>query len=103
MNSISWTPFAFRCLDEIHQYILDESKSKRVADNFIERIYQRTNQLKEFPESGQEEFILKENGRNARYILEGFYKIVYTNQAHKNEVIIIDIFHTSQDPIKLTK
>ncbi len=103
MNRISWTPYAFRCLDEIHEYILTESMSQRIADNFIERIIQRTTQLNEFPESGREELMLKEHGRSARYLVEGFYKIVYTYQAVKNEVIITDIFHTSQDPIKLNK
>ena len=38
MNKIVWTPFAFRCLDEIHEYILTESMSARIADNFIARI-----------------------------------------------------------------
>ena len=103
MSNILWTPFALRCLDEIHDYILTESMSDRIADHFIERIIEKTLPLKEFPESGQEELTLKENGRNARYLVEGFYKIVYRYHEIKNEVIIIDIFHTSQDPIKLNK
>ena len=102
MIKVSWTPFALRCLEEIHDYVLNESKSESIADRLIDRIFKRTSQLSDFPESGQVEVFLKERSRS-RYLVEGFYKIVYVYRTEKSEVIITDIFHTSQDPIKLNK
>lgn len=102
MIKISWTPFALRSLDEIHEYVLNESKSESIADKLVDRIFSRTSQLSDFPESGQMEITLKERSQS-RYLVEGFYKIVYIYKVEWSEVIITDIFHTSQDPIKLNK
>jgi plasmid stabilization system protein ParE len=77
-------------------------KSQSTADRLIDRIFNRTSQLKDFPESGQVEVTLAERN-GSRYLVEGFYKIVYIHSIEKSEVIITDIFHTSQDPFKLNK
>jgi toxin ParE1/3/4 len=74
---VTWTPFALRCLDEIHYFISEEAGSVHPADKFVEKIFTRTNQLVLFPESGQQEMFLIDRGVRSRYLVEGNYKIVY--------------------------
>jgi plasmid stabilization system protein ParE len=100
---VKWSPSALRSLEEIRFYITNEAKSEAPDTRFIEKIVDRTDQLSFFPESGQKQLNMIERGINCRYIIEGNYKIIY-EYAHSPElVIILDIFHTSQDPIKLNK
>lgn len=101
--AITWTPFALRCLDEIHYFISQEAQAVGPADKFIDKIFYRTNQLKSFPESGQEEIFLKKRGIHCRYLVEGYYKIVYEYLVDKRVVVITDIFHTRQDPDNIVK
>ena len=98
---VTWTPFALRSLEEIHYFIADEASSEHPADKFIEKIFNRTSQLIHFPESGQKDRFLNERGISARSLIEGNYKIVYEYQEDKNIIVIIDIFHTNQDPSKI--
>jgi len=98
---IRWTPFASKCLQEIHSYITSEAKSETPADKFILKLIERTDALKMYPYIGQGEPMLEAIGQSSRYLVEGNYKIIY--QIEKDEVIITDVFHTKQNPIKLTK
>ncbi len=98
---IKWTPFALWCLEEIHSYLLKESKSKKIADSYIQKLLKRVDQLETFPESGNEEELLKAIGQNSRYLLEGNYKLIY--QVEKSEIIITDVFHVKQNPKKIVK
>lgn len=101
MNVVTWTPFALRCLDEIHSYIIKESGAVSIADRFLEKVFDRTKQLGFFPESGVEESVLVRKGIYARYIVEGNYKIIYQYIEEKQIIVILDIFHTKQNPPKI--
>lgn len=59
---VKWTPFAFQQLDEIFDYILFKEKSLDLAQQIVDRSFDRTDQLKEFPESGSPESLLKKIG-----------------------------------------
>ncbi len=98
---IKWTPFALRCLDEIHFYILYEAGSASPADRFVNQLFNRVDQLVDFPESGQIEVSLFKRGLNCRYLIEGNYKIIYEYLEKLSLVIILDVFHTTQDPNKI--
>jgi toxin ParE1/3/4 len=97
---ITWTPFALRCLADIRSYIEIEPGSTSPADKFLEKIFERTNQLKSHPQSGQSEEIMVKKGIDARYLVESSYKIVYEVLPDKNVIVILDIFHTRQNPKK---
>jgi toxin ParE1/3/4 len=98
---VKWTAFALMQLDLIYNYVYAESKSNNVAFEQITKIFDRTEQLINFPESGQNEELLK--GKDVRYLIEGNYKILYKYSEDKDEVIIIDIFHTKQNPKKIKR
>ena len=59
---VKWTPFALGCLDEIYDYIAYREKSDVLASRLINTIFERVDQLKTFPESGQPETLLKKIG-----------------------------------------
>jgi len=96
-----WTPFAVKSLNEIKDYIEQETQSETIAANYINKLIDRIEQLKTFPDSGTEEQLLKRLKQNSRYLVEGNYKIIY--QCKDNKVIITDIFHTKQTPVKIVK
>ena len=100
---IKWTPFAFRQLDEIFDYILFKEKSLDLAQQIVDRIFDRTDQLKEYPESGSPEPLLTEIGQDSRYLLEASHKIIYEYHPVLEVVIIIDVFHTNKDPSNMVK
>ena len=94
---IKWTAFAAKELDAIFNYIANESQSNKIASDFINSVFQRTEQLKIMPLSGQFEPYLKEH--SVRYIIAGNYKIQYTYR--NNTIFITDIFHTKRNPDKM--
>jgi len=103
LNKLDWTPFALSRLNEIHDYILFKEKSIEIADTLIFSIFDRTEQLKNFPESGQKELLLKEKGLDSRYLVEASYKIIYEFHPSIQSVIVTDVFHTSQYPLKIQR
>jgi hypothetical protein len=58
-------------------------------------------QLQTQPESGQMEELLEHLNQNSRYLVEGNYKIIY--QYSECVVIITDVFHVKQNPVKIKK
>ncbi len=74
---VKWTPFAFQQLDDIFDHIFFKEKSLDLAQKIVDRIFNRTDQLKEFPESGSPEPLLNKIGQDSRYLLEASHKIIY--------------------------
>ena len=100
---IRWTPFALGCLDEIHDYIILKEKSHTIANKFINTLFERVDQLKTFPESGQKEPLQLGFEHESRYLVEASYKIIYEYDHFSQQVIITDVFHTSQYPLDITR
>lgn len=98
---ILWTAFALRCLEEIKNYIIKETYSEKIANRYITKLIDRVELLQNFPESGQQEELLQHLEQNSRYLIEGSYKIIYQYQERK--IIVSDIFHVKQNPIKIIK
>jgi plasmid stabilization system protein ParE len=99
--TLLWTPFALKALDQIYNYIKTETYSESIANKYVLKLINRVEQLIEFPNSGQEEILLKSLLQNSRYLVEGNYKIIY--QFQDNKIIITDVFHIKQNPKKLVK
>jgi|LakMenE18May11ns_1017448.scaffolds.fasta_scaffold9925242_4 toxin ParE1/3/4 len=98
---INWTFFALKCLNEISEYIIDQSGSEITANNYVNKLIDRVEQLQNFPNSGQEEELLAHLNKNSRYLVEGNYKIIY--QHLNDKITVTDIFHVKQNPIKINK
>ncbi|TND09077.1 MAG: plasmid stabilization system family protein [Bacteroidetes bacterium] len=101
MKRITWSAFSVKCLEEIRDFIATESGSREIADRYVSKIINRTDQLSRAPESGQEEDMLKSFDGDFRYLVEGNYKIIYENTL--NGVFILDVFHTRQHPRKIRR
>ncbi len=97
---INWTPFALQQLGNIFDHIFFKEKNIDLAQNVVDRIFNRTDQLKEFPESGSPEPLLNEIGQDSRFLLEASHKIIYEYHPVIEVVIVTDVFHTSQNPKK---
>jgi len=100
--TIEWTPFALSCLDDIYEYIVFREKSADSAIKLVNRIFDKVEQLKSFPESGQSEPLL-EIGQDSRYLVEASYKIIYEYHLVHKMVIVTDVFHTRQYPGKVKR
>jgi toxin ParE1/3/4 len=98
---IYWTSFSLKCLDDIKAYLYEASQSETVASKYILKLIERIEQLETAPQSGQEEPLLKHLKQNSRYLIEGNYKIIY--QHKEDTVIITDVFHVKQNPVKIIK
>lgn len=101
--SIKWTPFAIQSLDDIYDYIFYKEKSSLSPQRLVETIFSKIDQLRFFPESGQIELLLKENGQNSRYLVVFNYKIIYEYFPIDQSIVVTDVFHTSQNPVKVVK
>ncbi len=96
---IIWSATALNQLDEIYEYIAQDSE--KAAGNVINRILSSTKRLSLFPDSGQEEETLKELKRGYRYLVSRNYKIVYRSEG--KVVIVAAVFDTRQDPERLKR
>ena len=101
--TLDWTPFALSCLNEIHDHITYKEKGSDQANKLVDKIFDRVEQLKSFPESGQKEPLLIEIGQESRYLVEASYKIIYEYHPVHSLVIITDVFQTSQYPVKIKR
>ncbi|HFA50217.1 MAG TPA: type II toxin-antitoxin system RelE/ParE family toxin [Bacteroidetes bacterium] len=82
----------------IYEYYKDLSKGK-YGRQIRARILTKALKLKDFPFLGQEEENLKYREQGHRYLIEGNYKIIY--RVIDDEVLIIHIFDTRQNPDKM--
>lgn len=98
---IYWTAFASKCIEDIHAYIEEESKSAAIASRYITKLMGRVDQLENFPNSGAAEPLLNHLKNNSRYLVEGNYKIIY--QYNDSHIIVTDVFHVKQNPVKIKK
>jgi len=96
---IFWTVFASNCLLEIYEYLVEETRSESIANNYCNKLLESVDYLSTQPEAGQIEHLLQRLGQNSRYIIEGNYKIIY--EYNEKQIIITDLFHTKQNPRKI--
>ena len=90
MVKIIWTEYAVEDLRFIHEYISKDSK--RYADRFIEKLFERVDQLESFPKSGR--VVPEFNSDSIRELIEGNYRIVY--KISSSQVAIIRVHHAAR-------
>ena len=91
MGQIRWNEEAQLCVDEIFQYIAEDSP--QAALRTIRGIRERVLALAEFPEMGRR---YQDSERHIRILLHGSYQIPYL--VHDNrDVTIVGVYHASID------
>lgn len=98
--NIVWTDFAIENLKDIFDYYSARA-NKKIAVKILKQILKSTKQLEDNPELGQIEFHLERLKQNHRYLVSGNYKVIY--KVFENQIIIIDIFDTRQNPKKIKR
>lgn len=96
---IRWDRLARESLNDIYNYICQDSpqNAKKVKRELIKLV----GSLNDFPEKySKEDFLVKEP-ENYRSLNKWSYKIIY--EVTEEAIIIVDIFHTSQLPSKISK
>jgi toxin ParE1/3/4 len=88
---ITWTQEAQHWLEEIFEYIAQDSPD--TAAGVVNGIYQRTQILLDFPESG---YRYQNSERNVRILLYGHYRIAYLIKPSR-DLDILGVFHGSLD------
>ena len=94
---IKWSFYAKESLDLIVEYIKQESpvNAKSVKQELISLV----SSLNNFPEKYPIDKIIPKEKGEFRFISKWSFKIVY--EITEKEIIIIDIFHSAQNPEKL--
>ncbi len=100
--AVYWTRFAEDKLDDIYDYY--ESKAgKRIARKLISGIIDKTIGLDKNPHIGQKEELLSDRPQKFRYLVFKNYKIIYLISQNKNQIDIVNVFDTRQNPLKIKK
>ncbi len=90
-HKIAYTQKALNDLDEIEAYIALDSP--RMARRWIQRIIDKIEQLRRFPESGKISPIFEKP--QIREILLGSYKIIYRIKPY-NQISILRVIHMAR-------
>lgn len=94
---IVWSEYALQKLRELVSYCQNKVGFRK-ADKITNAILLRIDDLVDFPYLGQmEQNVYSKYER--RYILVYNYKILY--EVTKEDIVILDIFHTKQSPQKM--
>jgi len=99
---ILWTDFAKSELNRIYIFYFDHAGSK-IAKSETKKIARATLRLKKQPEIGQVEGFLKGRSHEFRYLVHQSFKIIYWINWEQNQVEIVDVFHTKQNPEKMQR
>lgn len=99
---VYWTDFAKSELKSIFEYN-KEKVSLKIAAQIAKQIVEKANTLKNFPEIGAIEELLKDKPQNFRYIVSTNYKVIYWFNKSKNRIEVMDVFDTRQNPTKIKR
>ena len=98
-RKIIWSYKSKESLNNIYEYIKNDSLQN--AKKVKRRIVEIVSDLLIFPEKYSRGPFLDKTIGNFRFAVIWRYKIIY--EITDNNIIILDIFHTAQSPIKITK
>ena len=88
MAEIKWTEEAAKWLEDIYKYIAQDNPEAAVK--VINRIYEKVQTLKDFPEMGYR--YRSESDGEIRVLLYGHYRIAYMIR-NKTVLEILGVFH----------
>lgn len=97
-KKIIWSSDALQQLEDVHFYILFESKSLRIADKVIDTIFDSTQILEKSPEIYELDEQKHNNDGTFRAYFVYSYKISY--RITSQNIQILRIRHTSRMPKK---
>src|SRR4051794_29691689 len=92
MANLNWTLEAERWMREIFEYIARDNPI--AAERTIEAIYNKAQQLCQFPESGY--VYQRRKDRKVRILLYGHYRIAYLIRS-ESEIDILGVFHGAME------
>jgi plasmid stabilization system protein ParE len=92
MVKLIWTDQAIADLGDIGDFIA--LTSERYAKITVQKLFERTYILKDFPESGR--IVPEKNEKNMRELIEGNYRIIY-EIASENHIHILTVYHSARD------
>lgn len=98
-KKIIWSSTALKQLEDIHFYILFESKSLQIADRVVEKIFDSTAILKTQAEVYEIDKQKKPKDVNFRKYFVYNYKVSY--QITEEKINILRVRHTARKPKKL--
>jgi len=96
---VRWDIEATESLRDIYEYIKVDSPSG--AHKVRKTLLSLAKSLGNFPEKYAREPFLKDEPNNYRSVSKWSYKLIY--EVTEKEVIVVMVFHTSQDPEKIKK
>lgn len=96
---IRWDRLAKDNLDNIYSYIAEDSVT--AARMVKKELVKLAHNLNDFPEKFSVEEYLADEKENFRSVSKWNYKIIY--EVTKEYIVILDVFHTSQHPLKIKK
>lgn len=94
---IRWDRLAKDNLDQIFDFIAEDSVT--AARNVKKELIKLAHSLNDFPEKFSSEPYLEDEPGNYWSVSKWSYKIIY--EVTEECIIIIDVFHTSQHPLKM--
>lgn len=94
---VEWSKRALGDLDYIYEQFCRYSSPR--AENILKALLEKSDQLYTHPRSGQREDSQQGRPEEIRYLVCEHYKIIYA--VFKDNVTIITLFDTRQDPSKL--
>lgn len=100
--TVFWTSFSKNELQKIFRYYKEKAGIK-VAKSIVLELLFESSKLTSHPEIGQREELLINRKEEFRYLLVKNYKIIYWVNTQKNQVEIMDVFDTRQNPIKMKR
>ena len=92
MVKLIWTDQAIDDLEDIGNYIAENSEM--YAKLTIQKIYERTDILKSFPQAGR--IVPEKNEENVRELIEGNYRIIY-EIVSENLIYILTVYHSARN------
>jgi len=92
MVKLIWTDQAIDDLGSIGDYIAENSE--KYAKLTIQKIYERTEILKSFPQAGR--IVHEKNEENVSELIEGNYRIIY-EIISENVIYILTVYHSARD------
>lgn len=97
---VDWKESAVNDVEEVYEK-LKINRGKLSADKEIDKIFDQTALLENFPKMGAVQENHNAGGETVRYLVQGNYKILYQINTSKGLVEILAVFDTRQDPSKM--
>ncbi len=101
MGEVRWSKRATEQLQHVVEYITIDSSSVR-AQIVLTKILHGTALLSKNPRMGAMEPLLDFRNKEYRFLVAWSYKIIYKVAANEN-VLIMRVFHTAQNPSKIKR